>query len=165
MYSAKLIFSILCVSLALSGCLPKNGGGGLISQLSSSKDSTSLQASLKAWEGEEISTLITVYGPPSAVIDLPKGEKVYSYSKEKEHQGSTMFSGIAGMFGAGSQTKSLINNVTNKSSISKCIVNFKTNAKGIINLATISEDGGSSFSSDCDMLIKPVPSSLASSLR
>ncbi len=69
------------IAAALTGCAtgPRETEQGLVELL-------------KFWQGRDISSLISTWGPPARVDELPNGNRLYTYSKSSTYRQPTFVS-------------------------------------------------------------------------
>ena len=80
--------------------------------------------------GENINTIISAWGPPARVFDMPNGYKLYTYARAQSYRTpTTTTANVYGGYGSayGSSTTSGGNVVT-----SYCRIDFTVNAQQIV---------------------------------
>ncbi len=153
------IRSLLCATVSitlLAGCVPENMNALQMGLTPGQGTGVDPEVTVKSWVGETVGNLYAVYGEPSKIIDLPEGGKVYTYNQQSVNKADNSIAELAGMFGASDKTISKLDQ-SNKTSVKKCVINFKTGKSGKIDLATIVENNKTMFGTDCDSLAKPAP--------
>lgn len=153
--ATALLTTVLTVGL--TGCMPENMNDLQQSLMNQGAASTgTAETQLKAWEGETVGNLYAVYGEPNKTVSAPDGDKIYTYIKQEMSGGDNPISSLVTLFDDSNKTKQKINEM-NAPKMKKCVINFKADKAGKINVASIVENNKTMFGSDCDSLIKPAP--------
>lgn len=147
------------VCLVAAGCQPSSGPApsGQPQGLSShgmARPDNPVQAALDSWKGRDLPTLITVYGSPAEIVDVPGGT-VYSFASKTVIEGNDSLSTIGGLFGMNKKLQSALD-TTGQKTVQECVVNFHAKGQTVV-MGIISRKDNNWLSNECHNFVKPYP--------